>query len=206
MKQNYIKEVEARIAELNTKKQTDMNKAIAARQAAEIAAKEAEAAMTDATDKLELERFAEAKKKKEEAETARAMYEGKCQQLEQQAFVSDEDSEAVVNGILAYEEQLAGEYMAAIKKPLEELQTVQKDYMEKVTEAERVLRRWTTEIHANYISGMRIQNKETGEWSNRSETPVPVRMTPYLGCTASRVVWDFLTSDRLRRVYGTNHE
>lgn len=202
MKKNYVQEIEARITELNARKQADMRKALEAKAAAEKAVKAAQATMEEATDKLELERYAEAKQQKEEAETALAMFEGKCKKVEQKVLVTDEDSEAVIEGILSYEEQLEREFLDAIRKPIEELRALQEDHWQKVAEAERIMNRWTSEIHANYISCMRRRDAETGEWTSKVDYPVPVRVEKYLGCPASKVIRDFLKSGRLANTYG----
>ena len=123
-----------------------------------------------------------------DAEAAVEMYGKRLDQIWTKEFLTEEDSDAVINGLLAFEDDLAAEYEKAIKAPIERLQKLHDDYIETVNQTEEAFRRWTSEIHSYH----HVRGTTYSDGTDRSDTPVPVHRTPYKGCAVSARVGKFL--------------
>ena len=125
-----------------------------------------------------------AKKTKHKAQTAAEMYSGRYDQLEKQEYISEKESDEVIDSLLQYEVQLELDFKKALADPLKKLAKIHADYMDAVEDTERTLTAWQQEIHANYNTrgAMARKDPQTGKITNRSERPVPVHQLPYNGC------------------------
>ena len=143
----------------------------------------------DATSRTDLEAFEAGKAKKRKAQTAIDMYSGRYSQLEKQAFISEEESDRVIDSLLDYEKDLEGQFVLDIYEPLQKLKELQEKYSDEVAYTEQTIQNWTHNIHENY-RGFGTTYRETG--TSRSPRPVPVHLTPYLGCDKSKTIADFI--------------
>ena len=126
-KQTVLQEVKDRMKELQDSK---------AAQLAEISQKQDEArskieaaalAMKQATEEMNVDRYEEAKHAKSKAQTALDMYNGRYNQIKQQEYISEADSDKVVDSLLAYEGTLAEDFKAAVAEHLKALAGLLKD-------------------------------------------------------------------------------
>jgi len=180
-KQNLVEQTNARIKELVDNKAAELLTIQAKVTDARTQKEAAVLAIKDATEKTDLEAYDKAKAEKKAADSAIEMYSARYKMLEEKDFVTEEESDKTIDSLLAYEEELAAEYEAAIQEPLKALVKLQKEYKEAVQAAERTITKWTSTIHENHRSvGTTYANG-----TNRSEAPVPVHRTPYEGCNAS---------------------
>ena len=117
--------------------------------------------------------------------TAIDMYSGRYKQISQQEYISEEESDKVIDSLLAYENELRASFLADIKEPLQILREKVNTYFDDVSETERVIKAWEGTIHANYRARglMTSTDPITGESTDRMGTPVAVRLIPYRGCT-----------------------
>lgn len=145
---------------------------------------EATKAMQKAMQELNVEAYEAAKKTKHKAQTAAEMYSGRYDQLEKQEYISEKESDEVIDSLLQYEVQLELDFKKALADPLKKLAKIHADYMDAVEDTERTLTAWQQEIHANYNTrgAMARKDPQTGKITNRSERPVPVHQLPYNGC------------------------
>lgn len=193
-KQNTRQEVQERIKTMQDKKaqellniQLKLDEARTEREAADLAIKEA-------TEHMNLEAYEEAKGRKRKAQTAIDMYSGRYKQIEAQEYISEAESDSVIDSLLAYEKEIAAKFEADIAAPLKALEKLQADYAQEVAATEATLETWQRDIHANYNTrgAATYFNKETGEHTTRSATPYPVHRTRYEGCSASSIISEML--------------
>lgn len=204
MSDNTIEQVSRKIRQITEVRQKDLEGLAAlggeAREELNKATEELEAAARDMDEK----RYQEAEKKREAAALRLSMCDAKYKQVRDQKYVTEAESDEVINSILEFEQQIADEFTAKSKLLLGDLREMLADYLQKVNEAEGVLQRWTSQIHANYSTrGMTsFIDPVTGERTDRSASPVPVRPNKYTGCEQAQVISNFLGSKRLRHVLG----
>ena len=156
--------------------------------------KEAAAAMQEATERMNGEGYEEAKARKRKAQTACEMYQTRKAQLENpEHYISDEDSNKVIQSLMAYEDTLAEGFKEQFAEALKHLDKILWDYDAAVHEVETTMLEWTTRVHANYISSTTTWlDPETGEHTNRSAKPVPVRSTNYTGCKEANTLREYI--------------
>lgn len=194
-KKNKAQEVQARIAEMVEKKKADLA-AISNKQAeARTQLEAAELAIKDATETMDLDAYEKATADKRKAQTALDMYGGRYTQIQKQEYISEPESDKVIDELLAYEGQLAEDFKQAVVNPLKELAALHDEYSNRVHEAEDTIRKWTADIHANY----RVQGTTYANGTNRSDSPKPVRMTPYFGCSEAQTLGTYL--QKAKRLY-----
>ena len=193
-KQNTLQEVKNKMKEMQDAK---------ALQLAEISQKQEDArdkiaaaalAMKKATEEMNVDRYEEAKHDKSRAQTALDMYSARYAQIQQQEYISEQESDKVLDSLLEYETQLEADLKAAMVEPLKKLNDLYEGYLEEVKETERILAVWQDDIHANYSTrGESLYYDEfTGTTTDRSKKPVPIRRTPFTGCIAAVVLGDYL--------------
>ncbi len=183
-KHNTLQEVKSRMAEM-TQSKLDQLTDIRNKQAeARAKLKAADKAMKDATERMSLDDYANAKESRHEAQTALDMYSGRYAQIERQEYISEEESDKVIDSLLAYENQLEGDFKKAAADQLKGLAVLYREYMEAVADTEETISLWTGTIHANYNTRGKSAYKDpvTGIYSCRSDKPVPVHQVQYKGC------------------------
>lgn len=192
-KQTVVEEVKARMQEMQQKKAGELETVRQRQQEAQTQKEAAELAIREATDSMDLEAYEEAKTAKRKAQTAIDMYSGKYAQISKQEYISEADSDKVIDSLLAYENELAAGFKAAVAEPLKKLDELQRTYFDAVEDVEQTIRAWTDNIHANYRSAGTIY-AETG--TNRSPHPVAVHTTPYTGCGEAHRLAQYLKNDK----------
>ena len=151
-------------------------------------------AMQQAIETMDEDAYIKAKQEKQRARLAHEMYKGRFAQIMKQELISEADSDAVIDSLLSYEGQLAADFAQDIAGPVSELSRLHKAYMDEVKAVELTLHAWQQDIHRNYRTfgaTMRI-DKNTGERTDRSETPTPIHAVPYTGCAKATQLGDYL--------------
>lgn len=141
-----------------------------------------------ATESTNLKEYTAAKAKEAEASAALEMYTARYAQIERREYVTQKDSDAVIDALLQYEKDIADEFIKTIAGPIEEIRKAHADYIESVKDAEHTIKSWNKRIRANY----RSETTRYADGTNISKTPVPVHVLPYTGCGESVIVGGFL--------------
>ena len=193
-KKTPLQEVKDKMQELQTKKAEELA-AVKEKQAAtqnELA--EAQERMKDATAVMNLDAYEEARAAKQKASTALEMYRGKYEQIKNQEYISEQDSDQIIDGLLEYEKELAEDFKATIAPHIKALDEALIAYRAEVHDTEATILAWQNDIHANYSTRGKTYRTDpfTGQKTDRSETPTPVRLVPYTGCTEAAVLDEYL--------------
>ena len=150
--------------------------------------------LKQATEEMNVDSYEAAKNQKHKAQTALDMYNGRYNQIKQQEYISEADSDKVVDSLLAYEGTLAEDFKAAVAEHLKALAGLLKDYKDAVRDTEVTLTNWQRDIHANYNTrgSSQFYDELTGKHTDRSPRPVAVHTMPYTGCAEAARLSDYL--------------
>lgn len=189
MKRNTLDEVKQRMAALVNRKNADLAEIWQKQSDAEQQKADAEQALKDATERMDLTAYKKAEAAKKDAATAIAMYGARYDQLQHKAFMTEKESDAVIDSILQYEDALAADFTAELSERLHDLSEMLQEYYSAVRDAEDTIREWTGSIHANFRSrGVTYY----ADGTDRSPNPIPVRFTAYGGCSEAALLRDYL--------------
>ena len=196
-KQTVLDEVKNRMKEMQDSKaaqlETIRQKQTEARSQIEAAAP----AMKQATEEMNVDSYEEAKNRKRKAQTALDMYNGRYEQISNQEYISEAESDSVVDSLLEYESQLAEDFKEAAAVQLKKLAELLKDYKAAVRDVESTLTDWQRDIHANYNTrgGSSYYDEATGKYTHRSKTPVAVHSMAYTGCAEAERLQEYLKKE-----------
>ena len=190
MAKTVLQEVTDQMQEMLTKKEKELRainkKALEAQEQREAAI----AALKDATARMDLEAYEEAKREKERTQAAIDMYSARYEQINDQEYISEAESDKAIDRLLEYENELDNNFREAISEPLKVLRQIVADYRKEINETEQTMVTWQQNIHANYSSRGGTIYKETG--TDRSKTPIPVHAIAYRGCVEAERLTAYL--------------
>ena len=191
---NITKEVQERIKKLTGDKAEQLAKIHQKQNEARNQIEAAGLAIREATEVMNLEAYEKATADKRKAQAALDMYSGRYDQIRKQEYVTEADSDSVISSLLEYEDTLAEDFKKAIAEPLKKLADLYKGYKAAVVDTENTIKNWERNIHANYSTrgGTKYKNETTGEWTDRSPSPVPVHRLPYTGCSEAIQLGQYL--------------
>lgn len=201
-KKNVAQETQKRIAEMQEKKATELKEID--NKITELMEKKNSLAdiMEIATEKMDLQNYKKADQELKEVKTAIDMYNGKYKQISAQRYISESESDRVIDNLLAYEKQLEQDFIADLKEPICTLREILKNYFDSIQETEQTIRTWETQIHANYSTrGLTFRtDAETGKRTDRSATPVLVHNTPFKGCNTALALSEYLNKAPFKKI------
>lgn len=189
MSKTIAQQVKERIEDLTAKRTADLDLISNRQSEAQERLKAAEIALHDAAESMDINAYEKALTAKRKAQTEIDMYAAKYEQIQRQEYVTEAESDAVIDSLLDYETNLTVDFESAIAEPLKQLQALLDKYREEINSTEWIIQEWTGKIHYNYL------NRFGGTYSNgsrRSPQPIPVRGKTYGGCEASQKVNTFL--------------
>ena len=194
MNKNITREVRERIESLKKKRAADLAEIQGKLAEARSKVDSAEQTIQLATAQMNLDAFEKATAAKQKAQTAVDMYSARYSQLVKKEFISEAESDSVIDSLLAYEDQLADDFKKKLAPMLRELVALHRNYLEAVRDTEQTMNQWQYEIHANYNTRGRQTwvDEITGERTVRAKTPVPVRIIPYNGCDEATQLGSYL--------------
>lgn len=196
-KQNTLQEVKDRMKKMQDSKAAQLETIRQKQEEARTQIEAAALAMKTATEEMNVDAYAEAKDAKRKAQTALDMFNGRYSQIKQQEYISEAESDSVVDSLLEYEKQLAEDFKAAAAVHLKKLAELLKDYKAAVQDTESTLTAWQRDIHANYNTrgAMTRTDPLTGEQTHRSERPIAVHAMPYTGCAEAERMGRYLEKE-----------
>lgn len=139
--------------------------------------------------------FKKISKKITELDNTLLMYHTKREQLQRNEFISESESDAVIDRLLSLQDENADCYSEELKPHLEAVLEISKKYWDDMIAIESLITHWSAHIHANYNTrGKVIKNGST-----RMDYPVPVRTVAYMGCKEFKLIEDVLRQLTLTR-------
>lgn len=135
----------------------------------------AEKAMEAATMNMDAPAYEKAQAEKRSAESRLEMYLKRQEQLDTLEYVSEAESDAVIDALLDHKKDLEAAFSRDIAGPIAKLRGIYEKYNADVKETEALIREWTASVHLNY----RMPGTTFPDGTNRSPGPVPVRFTSY---------------------------
>ena len=185
---SIISDIKNKIKTLQLQKSEQLETIAVKRQDAQREAEQAAADKKAAADRMDLKSYEDVKAREARSRTAAEMYAAKYEQIRNQEYISDADSEKVISDLIEHEQMLEREFKKAIAEHNAELSRLHSQYRQAVQDAENVISDWTENIHANYIS----ENTTYAGGSHRSPQPVPVHAVPYAGCAEADILRQYL--------------
>lgn len=167
---NTVAEVRERIGNLISAKEAELENIRRHLSEAESARREAVEAMKQATESTDVEAYGKAKAAKITAENTIEMYTTRMNQLSAKEFVTEEESDRVIDSLIEYQNKRTEAFVEAARGPIEELTRILAEYRSDYEEASQTVHTWTSSIHANY----RTPRTQHPDGSRRSKTPAPV--------------------------------
>ena len=193
-KQNILQEVQASIKEMQDKKQADLDKIAEKKEEARQQIEAAAQAMNAATEQMDVDAYEEAKTAKRKAQTALDMYNGRYAQILGQEYISEAESDKVIDSLLAYDRELAVDFEKALAEHLLAIKSLAEDFNTEEARLRNTLTLWQESIHKNYrtLGHTLYTDPETGEQTTRSKKAVDIMKYAQMGSTAVNSVRDFL--------------
>ena len=194
-----LQEVKERMQTMQQAKRTELSKIRAKQEDARKQITETEQALKAATEQMDIDAYEKAKAEKRKAETALELYNGRYAQIAAQEYISEEESDAVIEELCSYIDVIDNDYRERIREHLEKLQAVNAWYATELQDCIATIKTWTSDIHANYYNPNTIY-RETG--SNRAPYPVEVFKTKYTGCEEYIALRTIMQSERFKNALG----
>lgn len=133
-------------------------------------------AQTAATERTDLSAYEEATEAKRKAQAALDMYSARLDQVRKRGYVSEEESDQVIDELLSYRKQIDEDLKRDLAAPLQRAREIHAAYIAEVDGIRRTLDAWQRQIHLNYRSRGRTIKLDplTGEPTDRMEKPITV--------------------------------
>lgn len=187
-KRNVTKEVQEQITEMVNKKAADLDAIRNKQTEARTRLEAAELAIKAATETMNLDAYEKATAARNKAKIALDMYAGRYLQIQKQEYISEEESDKVIDSLKAYEDQLEEDFKKSLVPLLKKLEDIHTNYTQAVQDTESTIQNWTASIHANY----RVDGALYANGTNRNDKPQPVRRLPFTGCGAAETLGKYL--------------
>lgn len=182
-------QVQEKIDELRELKENAMRTAQEKLEAASAEKIAAEKAMYDATARLNVDDFETAKAAKQKAEAAIEMYTGRLTQIQKQEYITEAESDQVIDSLLQYENELAIRLEHDLSAVVKRMAELNGKYREEIQAVEMTIVTWTSEIHSNHrnFTGTTYYDPERETRTSRrpGNEPMPIRIAPFLGSPLS---------------------
>lgn len=177
MAKDTLTEIQEKMKDLKEKRNAEVDYIMSQIEQAEAEYMTASNDMKEAMEQTALGKYTEAKNALTEARDKKEMFSGRLKQIRAKEYLTEAESDEVIDALLKYEKDLAEKYGNRTAEIIATLKNVHKEYMDAVSAAERTISQWTNEIHANYNSRgfSTYTDPATGQTTHRSKNPIAVR-------------------------------
>ena len=193
-KETTLKEMQQLITDLQANRAAELEKIQEKKEEAQAQKEAAEAAIKEATKQMDLEAYEEARKAASKAQTAIEMYASRYKQIQEQEYISENESDSLIDGLLEYEKKRTLDFEGALAKHMKELDLLLDGYLNEQQAIKNTLTVWQEQIKKNYRTmGMTIYvDRETGQKSDKSKTPIDILKFANVGSEQAQGLRDFL--------------
>lgn len=193
-KQTPLTLVRDKISELRKERQEELELIETMQQKAREDIALAEVHMKEASEALDADKFEQSEADKKKAETALKMYDSREYQIRRKEYLTEQESDAIIDSLLGYEHSLNATLRVEIYEHVPAMRKALEAYTAEVELIERTIVEWTNTIHANYRSrGRSLYTTETGEQTDRSPNPIPVHIGMFVGSPEAIRLSEYLT-------------
>lgn len=151
--------------------------------------------LAKAMDETNEKDFKKESRKISELEDTLLMYHTKKEQLSRNEFITEKESDAVIDNLLELQEENAIDYSKEIETHLHAILDISREYYKNMLDIESLITLWCNQVHANYNS----RGKVVINGSTRLPYPTPVRTVSYQGCKEFSIIEDTLKKLSLTR-------
>lgn len=197
MKTNVVKDTQNRINSLLNEKQSQLDDIKQKQMDAAEKIMETSERIKVSAEKMNLDEYEKARLDKIKYQTALDMYRDRQEQLHNMQFVTEEESDQVIDSLLEYEKELETKFKHDIEVPLKKIVESLKKYQNDVIETENTIKAWEQSIHPNFRQEGYTKTLPDGTLTDRHEKPWPVHPVPYLGCEAALTLENFFRQNNL---------
>ena len=193
-KTTVLDEVKTRMQKMREDKAAQLEEIRKKKAEAHVRRESAQIALSDAAERLDADAYETAQAEMHKAQTALTMCEERYSQLLKKKFISEAESDAVIDSLLEYENRLADDFRKAAADPLDRLAAILDTYRAAVKDTEATLTEWQQSIHPNFrtFGGTMYTDETTGERTDRSKEPRPVHARHFEGCTEAVQLENYL--------------
>ena len=132
-----------------------------------------------ATEAMDITAFEAAKAEQHRAKMALEMYDGRFAQISKRQYVTEQESDEVLDSLAAYGDQIADKFKSDVVGPLKKLQDILSAYLAERKAIDDTMLTWQNQIFPNYRApGSSRLDPKTGEWTNRMERPRQMTLDP----------------------------
>ncbi len=131
-----------------------------------------------ASDDMNLDRYAELSEKLNTISTAVSMYEAKKASLTSVTDITADESDKTIDALIAYQDDLARQFLSAIAGPMEQIEKAITDYDIDLVDLRNTIASWQAETRLGYRGGQIIPT--------------------FIGCGESRIIRESV--NRLREL------
>lgn len=191
-KSTPAEEVRQQMRKLRDQKTSELAEADARLNEARMAVQEARTRSEEMTAIMDLDGYTKAQEDLKKATIAEQMYKGKIDQLQAKRYITEAESDAVIDSLLAYEDTLGQSFETILGTKLKELKKAMDSYRTEIQNVEDLITEWCGSVYPNYRSATSTYTDADGNTTNRFPTPRPVHLVPFTGNSASEMLNDFL--------------
>lgn len=187
LKTNKTEEVNNRINEILAKRAADIKTADEKEEAARAQLALIEEELKAAAEAMDAGAYEKALTKKHKINITLEMLRDRRGQIKDQEYlISEVESDAVIDSLLKFEDELAAEFEKDIAPVMKQLTDLYKEYAANIYKTEETITKWTNKIHAYY--------KTSG--GSRADKPQAVHFLAYTGSDRAERLRSFLIKEK----------
>lgn len=178
-KQTVLDEVKNRMKEMQDSKAAQLETIRQKQTEARSQIEAADLAMQQAREELNDDDYEAALTKKRKGQAALKMCDERYEQINDEDYISELESDRVIDNLIEYKKTLDESFMSAVAAPLKELSKVYQNYETALDDVKDTLQSWQRNIHANYKTmrdGAQCTLDVLGEKNHRGASPYTVEV------------------------------
>ena len=203
-----LQAVRSRMEELIADKAAMLSESTAKLEEIRVEMEEATKAAQEAAANADTEAYAAAEQKRQAAQTIYNMHRERLKQLRDQKYISEAESDAIIDSLLAYLNDLEKDFRESITPLVNQLAALHKEYYAEARATEAMIKTWTSNVFPNHRTFGRTMyfNEETGEYTDRSPRPIPVLLSLYEPCGEANAVEDMLLKSVIKNLLDPDYK
>ena len=158
-----------------------------------------ESTMKTASEELDAVAYKNAAEDKALCEIKLTMYADRLNQIQTRRAMDQEQSDAVLGGLILHEAKAADDFEHSIVSALKRLKQVLGQYLAEVDATESTLRKWQYTVRPNYYSFI-VSDGKAVRFGTRDKYPHAVHTVPFRGVDSARELKNLLDHKTIRNL------